>query len=325
VLLTDGPIYVAGHTGLVGSALMRALRAAGRTNIVTQTRAELDLSRQEAVERFFEAARPAYVYLAAAKAGGIYANDTYRGDFIRENLQIQTHIIDAAHRSGVRKLLFLGSSCIYPKLAPQPLREDSLLTGPLEPTNEPYAVAKIAGIRMVQAYRRQYGMNGICLMPTNLYGLGDNFDLKTSHVLPALLRKVHEAKLEGKREVVLWGTGSPLREFLHVDDLAEACLFLMDRYDGEEIINVGVGVDLSIRELAEIVVDVVGYKGALAFDTTKPDGTPRKLLDVSRLRALGWQARIPLRRGIEETYAWYLAREKDGKPAGREATPSASS
>jgi GDP-L-fucose synthase len=227
--VTGAPIYVAGHTGLVGSALMRALRAAGRTNIVTQTRAELDLSRQEAVERFFESVRPAYVYLAAARTGGIYANDTYRGDFIRENLQIQTHVVDAAHRSGVRKLLFLGSSCIYPKLAPQPIREDSLLTGPLEPTNEPYAVAKIAGIRMVQAYRRQYGMNGICLMPTNLYGPGDNFDLKTSHVLPALLRKVHEAKLEGKREVLLWGMGSPLRGFLHFENLAEACLFWGDR------------------------------------------------------------------------------------------------
>jgi GDP-L-fucose synthase len=309
--MTDGPIYIAGHTGLVGSALVRALRARGLTNIVTQTRAQLDLSRQEAVERFFETAHPETVYLAAARTGGIYANDTYPGDFIRDNLQIQTHVIDAALRSGVRKLLFLGSSCIYPRLAAQPIREDSLLTGPLEPTNRPYAVAKIAGIEMVQAYRRQYGMNGICLMPTNLYGPGDNFDLKTSHVLPALLRKVHEAKLQGKPEVVLWGTGSPLREFLHVDDLAEACLFLMNRYDSEEIINVGVGADLSIRKLAELVVDVVGYKGALVFDRTKPDGTPRKLLDVSRLHALGWQARIPLRRGIEETYAWYLAHEKE--------------
>jgi GDP-L-fucose synthase len=249
------------------------------------------------------------VILAAAKVGGILANDAYRADFIRDNLQIQTNVIDAAYRSGARKLLFLGSSCIYPKHAEQPIREDCLLTGPLEPTNEAYAIAKIAGIQMVQAYRRQYGMQGICAMPTNLYGPGDNFDLATSHVLPALIRKVHEAKTLGQKEVVLWGSGSPRREFLHVDDLAEACLFLMDRYEGEQILNVGVGEDLTIRELAELIGDVVGYRGTLVFDPSKPDGTPRKLLDVSRLHALGWKARIPLRRGIDETYRWYLAHQ----------------
>jgi GDP-L-fucose synthase len=300
-------IFVAGHLGLVGSAIVRALSAAGYDNVVTRTKSDLDLRRQDAVDRFFESERPDYVFLAAAKVGGILANDNRPGDFIRDNLQIQTNVIDAAWRNAVKKLLFLGSSCIYPKHAPQPMPESCLLSGPLEPTNEAYAVAKIAGIQMVKQLRRQYGFRGISLMPTNLYGPGDNFDLQTSHVLPALLRKVHQAKAGEASEVVVWGTGQPRREFLHVDDLADACLFLMDRYDEESIVNVGTGEDLSIRELAELVKDVVGYRGELRFDTSKPDGTPRKLLDVSRLHALGWRARIPLRRGIEETYAWYLA------------------
>jgi GDP-L-fucose synthase len=249
--------------------------------------------------------RPEYVFLAAAKVGGILANDTYPAEFLRDNLQIQTNVIDAAYRTGARKLLFLGSSCIYPRMAPQPIREDSLLTGPLEPTNEAYAVAKIAGIQMVKAYRRQFGFLGICAMPTNLYGPGDNFDLQSSHVLPALMRKMHDAKAAGSAHVTLWGTGTPRREFLHVDDLASACLHLMQRYDDESIVNVGVGEDLSIRELGELVREIVGYSGELRFDPSKPDGTPRKLLDVTRLNALGWRPRIPLRRGLEETYAWY--------------------
>jgi GDP-L-fucose synthase len=301
----DDKIYVAGHRGLVGSAIVRALAAAGHRNVVTKARDELDLRRQGDVERFFAAERPQYIFLAAAKVGGILANDTYPADFVRDNLQIQTNIIDAAHRSGARKLLFLGSSCIYPRLAPQPIKEECLLTGPLEPTNEAYAVAKIAGIQMVKAYRRQHGFCGICAMPTNLYGPGDNFDLQSSHVLPALIRKMHDAKAAGSGFVTLWGTGAPRREFLHVDDLASACLHLMAHYDEESIVNVGVGEDLSIRELAELVREVVGYSGELRFDSSKPDGTPRKLLDVSRLNALGWRARIPLRRGLEETYAWY--------------------
>lgn len=299
-------IYVAGHRGLVGSAILRKLRAEGYTNLVTRTRQELDLRDQAAVNRFFEEERPEYVFLAAAKVGGILANSTYPADFIRDNLLIQTHVIDAAYRYGVKKLLFLGSSCIYPKHAPQPMKEEHLLTGPLEPTNEAYAVAKIAGIKMCQAYRRQYGFNAISLMPTNLYGPGDNFDLQTSHVLPALIRKFHEAKVSGEREVVVWGTGTPRREFLHVDDLADAALFLMERYDSEEIINVGVGEDLSIRELAELVAEVVGYRGEITFDTSKPDGMPRKLLDVSRLFALGWRPKIPLRDGIRQTYEWFV-------------------
>ncbi|GIW56594.1 MAG: GDP-L-fucose synthase [Nitrospiraceae bacterium] len=302
----DSRIYVAGHRGLVGSAIVRALRAAGYRNVLTRTRQELDLTNQAAVYRFFDEERPHYVFLAAAKVGGILANSTYPADFIRENLLIQTNVIDAAYRSGVRKLLFLGSSCIYPKHAPQPMKEEYLLTGALEPTNEPYAVAKIAGIKMCQAYRRQYGFNAISLMPTNLYGPGDNFDLETSHVIPALLRKFHEAKVQGRPEVVVWGTGKPRREFLHVDDLADAAVFLMQRYDSEEIINVGVGEDVSIAELAQLIADVVGYSGRIVFDTSKPDGTPRKLLDVSRLHALGWRARIPLREGVEQTYRWYV-------------------
>ncbi|GGN04519.1 GDP-L-fucose synthase [Thermus composti] len=299
-------IYVAGHRGLVGSAILRKLRAEGYTNLVTRTRQELDLRDQAAVNRFFEEERPEYVFLAAAKVGGILANSTYPADFIRDNLLIQTHVIDAAYRYGVKKLLFLGSSCIYPKYAPQPLKEGYLLTGPLEPTNEPYAVAKIAGIKMCQAYRRQYGFNAISLMPTNLYGPGDNFDLTTSHVLPALIRKFHEAKEEGRKEVVVWGTGTPRREFLHVDDLADAALFLMEHYESEEIINVGVGEDISIRELAELIARIVGFEGEIVYDTTKPDGTPRKLLDTSRLFALGWRPKIPLEEGIRQTYRWFL-------------------
>ena len=303
-------IYIAGHRGLVGSAIVRRLRAEGYTNLVTRTREELDLCDQAAVYRFFEEERPEYVFLAAAKVGGILANSQYPADFIRDNVLIQTNVIDAAYRYGVKKLLFLGSSCIYPKHAPQPMKEEYLLTGPLEPTNEPYAVAKIAGIKMVQAYRRQYGFNAISLMPTNLYGPGDNFDLETSHVIPALIRRFHEAKVKGQPQVVVWGTGSPRREFLHVDDLADAAVFLMKHYDEEAIINVGVGEDLTIRELAEIIREVVGYTGEIVFDPSKPDGTPRKLLDVSRLHALGWKAKIPLREGLEQTYRWYVEHER---------------
>lgn len=299
-------IFVAGHRGLVGSALVRKLQAEGFRNLILRTRGELDLTDQAAVERFFAQERPEYVFLAAAKVGGILANSTYPADFIRVNLQIQVNVIDAAYRYGVKKLLFLGSSCIYPKYAPQPLREEYLLSGPLEPTNEAYAVAKIAGIKMCQAYRQQYGFNAISLMPTNLYGPGDNFDLETSHVVPALIRKFHEAKEEGRKEVVVWGSGTPRREFLHVDDLADAALFLMDHYDEGEIINVGVGEDISIRELAELVADIVGFQGEIVYDRSKPDGTPRKLLDVTRLFALGWRPKIPLREGLVATYRWFL-------------------
>jgi GDP-L-fucose synthase len=265
----------------------------------------LDLTDQQAVQRFFAQERPEYVLLAAAKVGGILANTTYPADFIRDNLLIQTNVIDAAYRHGVKKLLFLGSSCIYPRLAPQPIQEESLLTGPLEATNEWYAVAKIAGIKMCQAYRRQYGFNTISLMPTNLYGPGDNFDLNTSHALPALIRKFYESKVAGVSPVVVWGSGTPRREFLHVDDLANASLFLMQHYNGEDIINVGVGKDISIRELAELIAAVVGYKGAITFDTSKPEGTPRKLLDVTRLKSLGWHPTVELREGIAQTYHWY--------------------
>jgi len=301
-------VYVAGHRGLVGSAIVRRLERAGFTDIVVRSRAELDLTDARAVDRFFASERPEYVFLAAAKVGGILANDRYPADFIRENLLLQTHVIDAAHRHGAHKLLFLGSSCIYPKHAPQPMKEEHLLTGPLEPTNSAYAIAKIAGIEMIKSYRRQHGFSGICAQPTNLYGPGDNFDLQSSHVLPALMRKLHEAKVTGAPTVTLWGTGTPRREFLHVDDLADACLHLMEHYDGADIVNVGVGEDLTIRELAELMRDVVGFRGELVQDTTKPDGTPRKLLDVSRLAGLGWHARIPLREGVVGTYAWYLER-----------------
>jgi GDP-L-fucose synthase len=292
---------------MVGSALVRALRAAGFENLVLRDRNELDLTRQADVERFFAETQPVYVFLAAAKVGGILANDSSPAEFLRDNLAIQTNIIDAAYRNGTSKLLFLGSSCVYPRLAPQPITEDSLLTGPLEPTNEWYAIAKIAGIKMCEAYRRQYGFNAITAMPTNLYGPEDNFDLASSHVLPALLRKFHEAAQQGAGTVEVWGTGAPRREFLHVDDLAEACLFLMRRYDAAGWVNVGWGRDLSIAELAQALAQVVGFKGSIRFDTSKPDGTPRKLLDTSRMTTLGWVPRIDLEPGLRSTYDWYLS------------------
>lgn len=319
-------IYVAGHRGLVGSALIRILEKHGYTDVITRTHAALDLTRQEAVEQFFEDERPDYIFLTAAKVGGIHANNTYPADFIYLNLMIQANVMHASYRTGVKRLLFLGSSCIYPKLAPQPLKEEYLLTGPLEPTNEPYAVAKIAGIEMCESYNRQYGTRFLAVMPTNLYGPSDNFDLETSHVLPALIRKFHEAKERGDRQVVLWGTGTPQREFLHVDDMAEACLFLMglpdDRFEAlmrgslqhespnhlrYPLINIGCGEDVTIRELSGSVAAVVGFEGEVLWDTTKPDGTPRKLLDVSRLKALGWAPKIGLGAGIESTYEWFLS------------------
>lgn len=299
------PIFVAGHRGLVGSALVRRLEALGATNLILRSRAELDLTDQAAVETFFAAERPAYVFLAAAKVGGIKANDTYPAEFLRDNLAIQTHVIHAAWRHGVRKLCFLGSSCIYPKLAPQPLKEDSLLTGSLEPTNEWYAVAKIAGIKMCQAYRRQYGFDAISVMPTNLYGPNDNFHPEHSHVLPAMIRRFEEARVAGLPSVTIWGTGTPRREFLHVDDMADATIHLMRTYSSEEFVNIGVGKDVTILELAQMVARAVGYAGEILTDPSKPDGTPRKLLDVSRLHALGWRARIGLDEGIRQTVAWY--------------------
>lgn len=299
------PIYVAGHQGMVGRALVRALTARGYTNLVVRSRIELDLRDQAAVRRFFAAERPTYVFLAAARVGGILANSREPASFLADNLAIALNVIQAAHEFPADKLLNLGSSCIYPRLAPQPLREEYLLSGPLEPTNEAYAIAKIAAIKLCDAYRRQWGANFLSLMPTNLYGPNDNFDLETSHVLPALIRRCHEAKVRGARSVTLWGSGNPRREFLHVDDLADACCFVMDRYDGEGFLNVGTGVDLTIREAAALVAEVVGYEGEFEFDTSRPDGTPRKLLDVSRLEALGWRARIGLREGIADTYRWY--------------------
>jgi GDP-L-fucose synthase len=300
-------IYVAGHHGLVGSAICRRLNRGGYSNLVVRERSRLDLTNPAAVESFFASEKPEYVFLAAAKVGGILANSTYPVDFLRDNLSIELNVMGAAYRHGVKKVEALGSSCIYPKLAPQPIKEEYLLSGPLEPTNEWYAIAKIAGIKLAQAYRQQYGFHAISLMPTNLYGPGDHFDLKSSHVLPALLRKAHEARVSNSPEMVVWGTGAPRREFMHVDDLADAALFLMLNYDEPEIINVGVGTDLSIRELAELVCRVVEYNGRLVFDTSKPDGTPQKLLDVSRLRTLGWQARTTLEEGIRQTYQWFLA------------------
>ena len=303
----DASIFVAGHHGLVGSAIVRALRAAGASRLLLRTRAELDLRSAAAVEQFLGEHRPQYVFLAAAKVGGIEANRSQPAQFLRDNLQIQTNLIDAAYRHGTRKLLFLGSSCIYPRNAPQPMPEECLLTGPLEPTNEWYAIAKIAGLKMCQAYRREFGFDAICAMPTNLYGPGDNFDLQGSHVLPALLRKCHEAKLLQAPAVAVWGTGTPRREFLHVDDLAQACLFLMQRYTGEAPINVGWGEDVSIAELVRLIADTVGFKGTTQFDPSKPDGTPRKLLDTSRLTALGWRPSIALKIGLATTYEWYLS------------------
>ena len=302
----DARIYVAGHRGLVGSAIWRLLCADGYSDLLGRTSAELDLRDRRAAFAFFAAERPTAVILAAAKVGGIMANSSLPADFLSDNLLISLNVLDAAQASGVQRVLFLGSSCIYPKYAPQPIPESALLTGPLEPTNDAYAIAKIAGVLHVQALRRQYGASFISAMPTNLYGPGDNFDLQTSHVLPALIRRLHEAKQAGADSVTLWGTGTPRREFLHVDDLARACMFLLENYDDPEPINVGVGADLSIRELAELVADVVGYRGRLVWDASHPDGTPRKLLDVSRLNDLGWQAEIDLTAGVRATYDWYV-------------------
>ncbi|RPI08857.1 MAG: GDP-L-fucose synthase [Actinobacteria bacterium] len=303
----DAPIFVAGHRGIVGSAVLRRLEAGGYANVLTATRAQLDLRDQAAVNKWFRDHRPRFVYLVAGTVGGIMANSTRPAEFIYDNLMIHGTVVEASYRSGVEKLLYLGSSCIYPRDADQPMTEDALLTGPLEPTTEPYAVAKIAGIKLCQSYRTQYGANFISAMPTNLYGPNDNFDLQSSHVLPALMRKFHDAKVNGVDEVEVWGTGNPKRELLHVDDLADACTFLMDHYEGAQHINVGTGIDLSIRELAETVRDVVHPAAELVFDTSKPDGAPRKLLDVSRINALGWKATIELREGIASTYAWFLA------------------
>jgi GDP-L-fucose synthase len=305
----DAKIFIAGHRGMVGSAIHRKLTSLGYTNTVTRTSAELDLRLQERVNEFFEAERPEYVFLAAAKVGGILANNTYRADFIYENIMIQSNIIHSSYATGVKKLMFLGSSCIYPKLAPQPLKEDYLLTGLLEPTNEPYAIAKIAGIKMCDAYRSQYGCDFISVMPTNLYGPNDNYDLQNAHVLPSLVRKFHEAKLNNSPEVVIWGTGSPKREFLHADDLASACVFLMNTYSDEGLVNIGTGEDISISDLALMIKDVVGYEGAIVYDTSKPDGTPRKLMDVSKLSELGWKYTISLKKGLEMVYQEYQSRQ----------------
>jgi GDP-L-fucose synthase len=300
-------IFVAGHLGMLGSAMMRRLQAEGFSNIVTRDRSELDLADDSAVAKFLAAERPTIVIVAAARVGGIKANNDFPVEFLLENLGIQNNVIRSAYESGVRKLLFVGSACIYPKFAPQPIPETSLLDGPLEPTNEAYAIAKIAGIKLCQAYSREYGANFISAMPTNLYGPNDNFDLETSHVLPALMRKAHEAKVRKDQKLIVWGTGKPRREFLHVDDLASACVLIIEKYDSPEIINLGCGEDISIRELAELICDVVGFEGELAWDTTKPDGTPRRLLDVTKLRALGWKPAIPLRDGIARTYEWFRA------------------
>jgi GDP-L-fucose synthase len=303
---SDARIFVAGHRGLVGSALVRALERHGHRKLLLKTHAELDLEDGPAVRRYFADARPEYVFMAAAKVGGIYANDTLSGDFIRSNLLIQTNVIDAAYRAGLKRLQFLGSSCIYPKHAPQPIKEEYLLTGALEPTNEAYAIAKIAGVEMCRAYNKQFGTSYVSVQPTNLYGPGDNFDLKTSHVLPALVRKFHEAKVANAPSVMVWGSGTPRREFLHVDDLAEACVFLMDRSDAPDLVNVGAGKDISIAELASLVKEIVGYEGRIEYDRSKPDGTPRKLLDVTRMTSLGWEPRISLRDGIASFYGSYL-------------------
>ena len=304
-------IYVAGHRGLVGSAICRRLHEEGYSNLIVRDRRELDLFERPAVDAFFASEKPEYVFLAAAKVGGILANSTYPVEFLRDNLAIEINVMDAAYRHGVKKIELLGSSCIYPKLSPQPIKEEYLLTGPLEPTNEWYAIAKIAGIKLAQAYRQQYGFCAISLMPTNLYGPGDRFDLKASHVLPALLRKAHEARVSNSPEMVVWGSGNPRREFMHVDDMASAAVFLMLHYDEPGIINVGVGTDVTIRELAQLICRVTGFEGRLRFDASKPDGMPRKLLDVSRLSGLGWHARIGLEEGIADTYRWFLAEERE--------------
>ena len=304
----EAKIFVAGHRGLVGSAISRRLRQDGYANISERSHAELDLTRQQAVEEYFRQEQPAYVFLAAAKVGGIQANNTYPAEFIYANLVIETNIIHAAYQFGVKKLIFLGSSCIYPRMAPQPIREEYLMTGTLEPTNEPYAMAKLCGISLCNAYRRQYGCNFISVMPTNLYGINDNFDLETSHVLPALIRKFHDAKIAGSPSVTIWGTGAPRREFLHVDDMAAACVFLMQNYNAPDIVNIGTGEDIRIADLAVLVADIVDFRGDIVYDADKPDGTPLKCLDVSKIKGMGWQAQIPLREGIAATYAWYLSR-----------------
>lgn len=316
VLSQSSSLYLAGHRGLVGGAILRLLRERGFDNVITRTSSELDLRDQAAVFRFFEEERPDCVILAAARVGGIMANSTYPADFIYDNLVIASNVIKGAHNSGVRKLLNLGSSCIYPRDAEQPLREEALLTGPLEPTNEAYAIAKIAAIKLCDHFRTQYGCDFISAMPTNLYGPGDNFDLQKSHVLPALMRKMDDARRAGGRAVTLWGSGAPLREFLYVDDMADAALFLLDRFSGAGPINVGAGRDIRIRDVAAIMADVVGFLGEIEWDTTKPDGTPRKLMDVSRIRELGWEARMGLREGLTQTYAWYRRNVADPEPAG---------
>ncbi|HTW96852.1 MAG TPA: GDP-L-fucose synthase [Candidatus Methylomirabilis sp.] len=310
-MLKNSKIYIAGHRGLVGSAIVRALEQAGYRNLLLRSRAELNLLDQNAVTEFFLTEKPDYVFLAAAKVGGIIANHSYPADFIYENLAVQNNVIHHAFLSGVKKLLFLGSSCIYPREAPQPIKEEYLLSGPLEETNKPYAIAKIAGIIKCQSYNRQYGTNFISVMPTNLYGPNDNFDLQNSHVLPALLRKFHEAKIRGDRQAMVWGTGAARREFLHVDDLADACVFLMNNYDSGEIINIGSGEDISIKEIAELIKKIVGFAGTISWDASKPDGTPRKLLDVSRLRNLGWRHKIDLAEGLKSYYQWYLQNHHD--------------
>jgi GDP-L-fucose synthase len=309
----DDKIYIAGHRGLVGSALVRKLREKGFANLVLRSSRELDLRRQTEVEAFFARERPEYVFLAAAKVGGILANNTFKADFIYDNIMIAANVIHASYKTGVRKLLNLGSSCIYPKFAPQPMQEEHLLTGPLEPTNEPYAIAKIAAIKLCRYYNEQFGTNYISVMPTNLYGPNDNFDLATSHVLPALIRKFHEAKMSGQASVTIWGSGQPFREFLHVDDLADACIFLMKKFDYKDVgefVNIGTGTDITIRDLALLVKEVVGFDGEVKNDPTKPDGTPKKLLDVSRIKALGWKPKIELPEGVQKTYAWYIASTK---------------
>jgi GDP-L-fucose synthase len=302
-------IYVAGHRGMVGSAIVRGLESRGYRNLISRTHSELDLTNQKAVRDFFAAEQPDYVFLAAAKVGGIHANDTYRAQFIYENLMIEANVVDAAFSAGVKRMMFLGSSCIYPRDCPQPMREDYLLTAPLEATNEPYAIAKIAGIKLCENYNRQYGTGYFSVMPTNLYGPNDNYDLANSHVLPALIRKAHEAKASGAPSLSVWGSGRPMREFLHVDDMADACLFMMEKGFSDGLFNVGVGSDLSIRDLAQTVMDVVGFKGEIVFDASKPDGTPRKLMDVSKLAALGWTAKIPLREGIAGVYQDFLKKQ----------------
>lgn len=308
---TNDKIYVAGHRGMVGSAMIRKLKKEGFTNIVVKSSSELDLRNQRDVDQFFSQEKPAYVFLSAAKVGGILANNSYRADFLYDNLMIQSNVIHAAYTYGSSKLMFFGSSCIYPKLAPQPLKEEYLLTGLLEPTNEPYAIAKIAGIKLCDAYRDQHGCNFISVMPTNLYGPNDNYDLQTSHVMPALIRKFHEAKVNRQESVVLWGSGTPRREFMHVDDLADACFFLMQYFNEAGFVNIGVGEDITIKELALLIKDIVGYTGAIVQDTSKPDGTPRKLMDVARLNALGWKAKIHLREGIEEVYKEFESRSRE--------------